>query len=271
MTEDVDIEWEAWASDDPPSDFADEMMDAVTGVRPVRRLPWASRERTSVKRVAALVAAAMAVVSFGLLAAVRHRIWQPPAGQSASSATPMPIDGPVSANETSRAVSLASEPRTPVLSPRTILDRKRRDEVRAQIKPALESQGIEYDPKTGLTIPAGSNGPSHNLTREYIQARVREDFYPLARSCYEDALQKSPKLHGRFVIDFMIVGDAKVGGIVDQAKINEKSDIDDPEFATCVRESMLSMVFAPPENDGWVTVTYPILFSPDDDEEPRDR
>jgi hypothetical protein len=270
MTEDVDIEWEAWASDDPPSEFADQVMDAVTGVRPVRRSPWVSRERASFKRVAVLVAAATAVVSFALLAAVRHRIRQPTAGHSASSATPKPIDGPASANETSQAVSSASEPRMQVLSPGTILDRKRRDEVRAQIKPAIESQGIEYDPKTGLTLPAGSNGPSHNLTREYIQARVREDFYPLARSCYEAALQKSPKLHGRFVIDFMIVGDAKVGGIVDQVKINEKSDIDDREFATCVRESMLSMVFAPPENDGWMTVTYPILFSPGD-EEPRDR
>ena len=69
----------------------------------------------------------------------------------------------------------------------------------------------------------------------------------------------------------MIVGDAKSGGIVDQAKINERTDIADRELATCLRESMLSMVFAPPENNGWVTVTYPFRFSPDDeDEAPRD-
>jgi hypothetical protein len=67
------------------------------------------------------------------------------------------------------------------------------------------------------------------------------------------------------MLDFVIVGDAKVGGIVDQAAVDEKSDIADPEFVTCVRESMLSMVFAPPANDGWVTVVYPILFAPDDE------
>jgi hypothetical protein len=270
MIENVDIEWEAWACDDPPSDFADRVMDAVSDVRGVPRAAWASRERASVKRVAALVAAAMAVVSFGLLAAARRGMRQLPGGEPSGSAKPAPLDDRASAIALGHTVSTASELRAPVLASGTILDRKRRDDIRAQIKPALESEGIAYDPKTGLTLPAGSNGPSHNLSREYIQARVREDFYPLARSCYETALQKSPRLHGRFVIDFMIVGDAKVGGIVDQVKINEKSDIDDPEFATCVRESMLSMVFVAPENDGWVTVTYPILFSPGDDE-PRDR
>jgi hypothetical protein len=48
----------------------------------------------------------------------------------------------------------------------------------------------------------------------------------------------------------LIVGDAKVGRIVDQTEIDEASDTTDPEVATGVHESMLSMVFAPPENDG---------------------
>src|SRR6185436_3500755 len=111
---------------------------------------------------------------------------------------------------------------------------------------------------------------STRLPREYIQARIRQDFFPLAISCYESALARSPNLRGRIVVDFMIVGDAKVGGIVDQAEIDEKSDIEDPEFRTCLRESMLSMVFEAPENDGWLTVTYPFVFEPDDEAE-RDR
>jgi hypothetical protein len=86
-------------------------------------------------------------------------------------------------------------------------------------------------------------------------------------ACYESALAREPALRGRVVVDFMIVGDAKVGGIVDQAEINLRSDIGDEELRSCIRESMLSMVFAPPDNNGWVTVTYPFVFSPDDEEE----
>ncbi|HMJ54344.1 MAG TPA: AgmX/PglI C-terminal domain-containing protein, partial [Polyangiaceae bacterium] len=119
--------------------------------------------------------------------------------------------------------------------------------------------------------PSGSNGPSHNLSREYLQQRIREDFYPMAKVCYEGALAKQPELRGQIVIDFVIVGDAKVGGIVDQAKINDRTDVTDVTFLECIRESMLSMVFAPPDNGGWVTVTYPFKFSPDKEEAPRDQ
>jgi hypothetical protein len=66
----------------------------------------------------------------------------------------------------------------------------------------------------------------------------------------QSALVRLPELRGRIVIDFLIVGDAKVGRIVDQTEIDEASDTTDPEVATGVHESMLSMVFAPPENDG---------------------
>ena len=179
------------------------------------------------------------------------------------------VDAPSSASDGDLATMSTASAVSPQIkyAPGTIVDRKRRDAVRAELVPPLIAQGVEGDPHTGLTIPAGASGPSHNLSKEYLQARIREDFFPLARACYETALAKQPTLRGRIVIDFMIVGDAKSGGIVDQAKVNERTDIADAEFATCMRESMLSMVFAPPENNGWITVTYPFVFSPEDDDE----
>ena len=270
MTDTILVDWECWERDEPPVGFVDRVMDAALHAGaddpPVRSV----RQPIFARKVALLSAAAIGVASLGAFAAVSLR--------QKSRTVPSPtIDPPsaipsgVSPSNDARAVPPErAEPRRPVFAPGTVIDKKRRDEVKAALRPMLEAEGVRYDPKTGFTLPAGAPGPSHNLTHDYIQARVREDFFPLARSCYETALAKSPKLGGRVVVDFMIVGDAKVGGIVDQAKINDRTDIDDDEFKTCLRESMLSMVFAPPENDGWVTVTYPIVFAPGDDEEGRD-
>lgn len=113
--------------------------------------------------------------------------------------------------------------------------------------------------------PAGaSTGP--RIEPKYIQERVREDFFPLARQCYEDALRRKPGVAGKVLLKFTIVGDEKIGGIVEESSIGEESTLRDDEFDTCMSESMMSMTFPPPKGGGTVTVTYPIDFSPGDDE-----
>jgi hypothetical protein len=108
------------------------------------------------------------------------------------------------------------------------------------------------------TMPTGDGG---GVLGAYIRDRVHEDLFPLAKDCYERALTKNPKLAGRLVVSFTIVGDRRVGGVVDSAEIDDSSDLGDPEVSECVKESMMSVAFdAPPE--GRVTVTYPIVFSP---------
>ncbi len=102
------------------------------------------------------------------------------------------------------------------------------------------------------------------LSSEYLQERIREDFIPLARECYEAALEQNPSLAGKVMMTFEIVGDESVGGVVESAELGEGSTLDDPEFNTCMRESMLSMVFEPPKGGGSVTVNYPIRFDPQD-------
>lgn len=250
MNEDLAIDWNQWQTDEPGVGFADRIMHALETPAPF------VRRASSVRKVALLAAATMAVGSAAALAAVGLRM---------ASRSDVP-------REDGNRLPMHQVPSAPssVASPRARVDRELRDEVRAKFERGLEASGVERDPHTGLTIPSGAHAASSRLPREYIQARIRRDFYPLALGCYEAALTRSPNLRGRIVVDFMIVGDAKVGGIVDQAEIDRQSDIEDAEFRTCLRESMLSMVFEAPENDGWMTVTYPFVFAPDDDGQ-RDR
>jgi hypothetical protein len=278
MNDTEDIDWDAWRVGEPSPDFVDGVMNAVRrsgAIAPARRADAAdARAPISRRRIALSAGAAVVAASLGGYAMVGHLRGartselvdgaQTPKDESAGESSRPRMNEAGEQGAANSAHAMGGEGGVSA----TVINRARRDELRGRLLSPLQARGVERDPHTGFTLPSRSTGPSHNLTEAYIAARVREDFLPLARSCYQNALLTHPTLRGRVVIDFMIVGDAKVGGIVDQAKIEETSDIADPEFATCVRESMLSMVFEPPDNDGWVSVAYPILFDPDD-EQPR--
>jgi len=53
---------------------------------------------------------------------------------------------------------------------------------------------------------------------------------------------------------------------VDDVKLGDGTTIDDKEMQTCLRESMMSVTFDAPPEGGEVTVVYPVLFSPEDDD-----
>jgi len=267
---DSPIDWHAWSTEQPPLTFADEVMRAVR--REGSRLPDSAQPPTP-RRVrpltATLVAAAVGTASLALLAAASvldlgFRVASAPDLRASSSSAPPPLLGGAAAGST-REPSRATPGATASASAsRTVRDRARRERVREKLRAAFVP-GVERDPHTGLMLPsgAGTREGGSNLTAAYLQQRIREDFYPLAISCYEAALVQEPKLRGKVVIDFMIVGDVSVGGIVDQAKINASTDIQNPELRECMLQSMLSMVFEAPESGGWVTVTYPFELAPD--------
>jgi hypothetical protein len=171
-------------------------------------------------------------------------------------------------------------------APMPHLDRKRADEMREAIRALLAEAGVgagwaTTDAPDAAAAAAAAAGtfpemPSSELrddagiseSGKYIQSRVREDLFPLARQCYETATKKDPKLAGTIILHFRIVGDRRIGGVVDTASADEKSDLKDPEFTKCMIESMMSVSFdAPPGKSGQVTVTYPIRFSPEEEED----
>jgi hypothetical protein len=262
-------DWDSWPVESPPSGFAEGVvraaleegrLDERSKARPKSRRPrtglwWA---------FAAASAGAAALAGTGVMMG-RDAILPAPKGEETSERVRALDAGGRDAAASAASVAKAKPLRE--LST-TVIDRKLREEVRAKIQRAPRNDGEEQNAQTRSALPAASLPSEGRLTSEYIRQRIREDFIPLARSCYESALVAQPELRGKIVIDFAIVGDAQVGGIVDRADLDPGTDIRDPEFLTCMQESMLSMVFEPPDHSGWVTVTYPFEFSPDSPPEP---
>jgi hypothetical protein len=114
--------------------------------------------------------------------------------------------------------------------------------------------------------------PAPDLTRQnqadaalgqYIASRINDDFHPLAAKCYENALAQSPALHGRVTLQFKIVGDRRVGAVVDAADVDNSSDITDPLFLECLTESMKTVNFAaPPDGTQAITSRFSMRFAP---------
>lgn len=144
--------------------------------------------------------------------------------------------------------------------------RERARRAREQIQEAARRwPGASDDPTAagGVATP-GSTGTLPVLDRDYIQKHIRENFFPLARDCYEALLRSQPKAGGTVEIHMSVVGDESIGGVVESVELGEKSTMQDGEFLDCVSESMMSMVFEPPPRGGWVTIVYPVMFAPAD-------
>jgi hypothetical protein len=108
-------------------------------------------------------------------------------------------------------------------------------------------------------------GSEPGIEPEYIRESVQQQFFPVAKKCYVDALATTPHLAGTIDMWFVIVGDKNVGGIVESVDVLDKSTLRDPDVIECLRESFLGVTFPPPKGGGSVTVEYPIVFSNDDD------
>jgi hypothetical protein len=93
------------------------------------------------------------------------------------------------------------------------------------------------------------------LAPEVIQRVVRQHFGRF-RLCYERNLRDCPNLSGRVNVKFFI----DLDGSVKQPR-NADSDMPDGETVACVVEAFRALQFPPPEG-GYVTVTYPVMFSP---------
>ncbi len=149
------------------------------------------------------------------------------------------------------------------------LDRARADAIRARLKalygeaPAASETAQN---KPNPQYPVMPHDPAQNdlALKDYIHQRIKDDYIPLAKSCYENALAKSPKLEGKLVISFRIVGDRRVGGVVDSADIDPSSTLADDDLSLCMKESMMSVSFDAPPDDKPVTIKYPLELSPGD-------
>jgi hypothetical protein len=94
-----------------------------------------------------------------------------------------------------------------------------------------------------------------SLSREQIE-RVAQQRRGEIKFCYEQGLQKNPKLAGTIKIKFTIVGT----GAVMSALVVESS-MKSPEVERCVAGKIQRWVFPEPKGNGIVVVNYPFHFS----------
>lgn len=139
----------------------------------------------------------------------------------------------------------------------------------ALVHHALELARAERRGGVAMVVARPSESPpptSGALRREYIQDAIRE-VSPLIAECYELALEEAPELSGRLVVDFTIGGEPDVGGIVEEADVQEQSELHHPLLDECIRETIYSVEFPPPEAGGQVHVTYPFRFAREEAED----
>jgi hypothetical protein len=161
--------------------------------------------------------------------------------------------------------------------PLPVVDRQKRDALRSAIWRSLGQDIPDAAPPTKVAyvlpdFPPWSDEPGDTergpgIEPKYIQDRVHNEFFPLARKCYGDMSERIADAGGSVVLAFNIVGNKNIGGIVEQVDVLNKSTLRDPEFIDCMRESFLGVTFPPPEGGGTVSVEYPIVFSPDEPDE----
>jgi hypothetical protein len=211
-----------------------------------------------------------------LLGIVAYWIWRSTLSATpAETPAPAPTKAPTEPQKTTqRSTTGGDAPSKADASPSTATPTTTAEDVRRTRRDRAASDALRLalrERQRGGTTRKGGGGatdaaaPQATLDKDYIQARIKEDLVPIAKECYESALEDDPKLGGRLVMKFSIVGDEDVGGVVDEADVDPTSDIKHDALRECMRESMLSLSFAPPEDGGTVQVTYPFVFAAEDE------
>lgn len=112
-----------------------------------------------------------------------------------------------------------------------------------------------HKPRVPRMTPDGNTQVSGHLPAEVVQRIVRQNFGRF-RMCYEQGLTRNPNLQGRVAVRFVIGRDGAVSNVQ-----NGGSDLPDSGVVSCVIGAYYGLSFPSPEN-GIVTVTYPIMFTP---------
>ncbi len=160
--------------------------------------------------------------------------------------------------------------KSPAKRPTKSITAREREDVQRRLADALAKRrtghGSASEKSTDDDEAPSSQESFGSLDKDYIREVVTEDLVPIAVECYDSALQDDPELGGDLVLQFSIVGDESVGGIVEEVSLAEDSTLKHPALAECMIESTATLLFDPPEDGGKVVVTYPFKFEPADAE-----
>ena len=117
---------------------------------------------------------------------------------------------------------------------------------------------------------AGSSTPPPDdavgtLDPDTIRNGIRE-MKELLAECYELALREQPRLAGRLVVEFTLVGEPSVGAVVEESRIDPDSELGgNAALGECVRETVMTLELPAPPQGGRVEVRYPFVFRTEDE------
>ncbi|HXJ21205.1 MAG TPA: AgmX/PglI C-terminal domain-containing protein [Polyangia bacterium] len=109
-----------------------------------------------------------------------------------------------------------------------------------------------------LATGGAQPSPSGSLDKEVIRSIIRSHLAQ-ARACYDAVAQTDPAAAGMLKLTFGIAPSGQVA-----TSCLESSQLRDAVVERCMADIPLSWTFPPPEGGGWVVVTYPYLFTRDD-------
>jgi hypothetical protein len=98
--------------------------------------------------------------------------------------------------------------------------------------------------------------------RAYIHDVMADQLVPAALDCHIQMLREDPEYRGRIVLNFTIIADEEIGGVVDEVVLGDETDVDDAQFLECMQSAMYETLFPPPEAGGEIRVSYPLDFEP---------
>jgi hypothetical protein len=105
--------------------------------------------------------------------------------------------------------------------------------------------------------------PAANFPTEYIADIYREQLGPMTRACFDAAKARRPDAGGMVLLRYVVVAAPNVGGIVEDATIDE-STLDDPELEQCIHESVLTLTFdRAPDRGGWKEAGFAMKLEAD--------
>lgn len=127
-------------------------------------------------------------------------------------------------------------------------------------EPAAESGEDQPTANPDQQAPPLPVPPSGKLDKHYIQSVIR-GARPLIKECYMLARDTLPGARGMVMVEFTILGEQDVGGVVETAKIISDNALStNKTMSECITQTMLSLEFPAPEGGGKVRVKYPFLF-----------
>jgi hypothetical protein len=120
------------------------------------------------------------------------------------------------------------------------------------------STGPGLGTKTGVNLKIGGQGEffQGSIDKEGIR-RVVRDHQQEVQACYERALNQSPGLSGKIVMEWEILGHGRVGRVKVQS-----SSVGNRGVADCMSKALKGWIFPEPPTDQIAVVAFPFVFLP---------